>query len=199
MATYDWPTTLLPQTASIGLRKAGLQFASPFNGSRQAIDFIAERWVLSITLPPKRRRDAAPGVIESLLFRLAGGLNQARCWHFARPVPLGTMRGTPTLSATVNRGATSLAITTTAGATLKAGDMIGAGGQLFQVADDCTANGSGAISVPLVNRVRATIASGTSVVWDKPTSLFVSPSMLNSVAYRPAVLDGAAIDLEEWY
>lgn len=197
MAIFDWPSTLQPQLATIGLRKAGLQFASPFNGSRQAVDFVGERLMLSLTLPPKRRLNA--GAIEALLFRLAGGMDQVRCWHFARPVPVGTMRGAPTLSATASRGNASVSIQTTAGATLKAGDMIGAGGHLFQVREDCVANGSGVIVVPLVNRVRSTIASGAAVTWDKPTALFVCPSMLNSVAYRPAVLEAAGIDLEEWY
>lgn len=195
MATITWPTSLRPQTFSPSLRKAGLQFRSPFNGTAQAIDFIAERWVFSLTLSGKRIPNA--GQVEALMFSLAGGIERVRCWHFFRPQPLGTMRGAPVLASGASRGNTSLAITTTAAATLLAGDMIGAGGQLFMVGADCTANGAGAITVPVINRVRATIASAAAVTWDAPTADFIMPAMSPGVAFRPALLEGAAFDLEE--
>lgn len=195
MATTDWPAALQPQAFSASLRKAGLVFRSPFNGTAQAIDFIAERWVFSLVLPPRLLADA--GAVEALAFGLAGGIERVRCWHFARPAPRGTMRGAPALSAAAARGNTTLAITTTANATLKAGDMIGAGGQLFMVAADATASGGGAITVPLVNRVRAAIAGAAPVTWDKPKSEFIASALVGSVAFRPRVLEGAAFDLEE--
>lgn len=195
MATITWPTSLIPQTVGVSLRKAGLQFRSPFNGTTQAIDFVAERWVLSLTMPPKRR--STSGQVEALLFSLAGGIERVRCWHFVRPVPLGTMRGTPTMTSQAVRGDASLAITSLSGYTLKAGDMIGAGGQLFMVGADCVTNGSNLITVPIINRVRATIAGGASVTWDAPTADFIMPAMQPAVAYRPAILDGVPFDLEE--
>lgn len=195
MATTTWPAALRPQSFAPSLRKAGLQFRSPFNGTAQAIDFIAERWVFSLTLPPKRIEGA--GQVEALLFNLAGGIERVRCWHFFRPIPLGTVRGSPVLASGASRGNTSLAITTTASATLKAGDMIGAGGQLFMVSTDCAANGTGAITVPVINRVRATIAGGSAVTWDSPTADFILPAMAPGAAYRPALLEGTAFDLEE--
>jgi hypothetical protein len=196
---FDWPATLEPQTFAAGLRKSGLQFRSPFNGSTQSIDFVAERWVFSMTLRPRRMRDGSPGVIEALANQLAGGVERVRCWHFARPVPLGTMRGAPTLSSTASRGNTSLAITGgTANGTLKAGDMLGAGSfELFQVAADITLNGSGAGTVSVINRVRNTISSGSAVTWDAPKAEFISPSMLGMASYRPAILEGMPFDLEQ--
>lgn len=61
----------------------------------------------------------------------------------------------------------------TAGATFKPGDMLGIGGELFQVADLATFSGSPAVAtVNTVNRVRSStgINSGTAVLWDKPTA-----------------------------
>jgi hypothetical protein len=196
MATYDWPITLLPQRAAIGSQGAGEQFKSPYNGTLQAVDFVAERWVLSVTLPQRGTRDA--GAVEAFFFRLRGGVNRVRAWHFGRPVPIGTMRGTPTLSAGVSRGGTSLPITGgTASGTLKAGDMLGAGGQLFMVAEDVALNGSGAGTVPLVHRVRATINTGAAVTWNRPTAEWVMPAWLAAVAHFPGGIDGAAFDFEE--
>lgn len=195
MGTQTWPSSLIPQTFSASLRKAGLQWRSPFNGTAQAVDFNAERWVFSLTLPPKRR--SASGQVEALLFQLAGGIERVRCWHFVRPQPLGTLRGTPTMTSQATRGATSLAITTTVGATIKAGDCLGAGGQLFMASADATADGSAHITVPIINRVRATIAQGASVTWDAPTIDMILPAMQPAVAYRPAILEGVAFDLEE--
>ena len=196
MATYDWPATLQPAQATIGSQGAGEQFKSPYNGTLQSVEFVAERWVLSVTLPQRARLDA--GQVEAFFFRLRGGVHRVRAWHFGRPVPRGTMRGSPTLSAQVTRGGTSLPITGgTASSTLKAGDMLGVGGQLFMVAEDITLNGSGAGTVAVVHRVRSTIASGSAVTWNKPTGDFVMPAWLASVSHAGAVLEGAAFDFEE--
>lgn len=370
MATTDWPLALIPQTCQLTLRKAGLQFTSPFNGTTQALDFVAERWVLSASLAQMAARN--PRGVGSFCNRLAGGVERVRGWHFGhnRGVPMGTLRGVTTLAAGLVRGDTSLSVTgalarpnllvnssfeidtnadgmsdgwtgytaagtpattyfrntdtgatwdqrisiptaVTAGheagiltidftpvsaglvytfsadvavapagynanivvgwynaagglisttntlrvagfqwareshagltapplatqakfsigfiasaalanlsgavnnvqfeqaaaatpyaglATLLADDMLGAGGQLFQVATNCTANDAGAITVPVVNRVRATIASGTAVVWSQPTAEFIMPAMQSGPVYRPGAIDSAALDLVE--
>lgn len=196
MATYDWPTALIPQRMGWASQAAGEQFRGAYNGSLQAADFVAERWVISLTMRPFKRAQA--GQVEAFFMRLRGGVHRARVWHFGRPLPVGTMRGSPTLSAGIARGATALPITGgTANGTLKAGDMLGCGGQLHMVADDVQLNGSGAGTVNVVHRVRGTVASGAVVTYDKPTAEFVVPAMLASVLHVPGAIDGAAVDLEE--
>lgn len=202
MATYNAPTWLRLAQLEWGIQKAGVQFAGPFNGTMQAVDFLAERWVVSITLPPVARADS--GAVEAFFNLLAGGVNRVRLAHMgsgtmtAPGTPRGTLRGTPTLSAAATRGATSLAITTTAGATLLAGDMIGCN-QLFQVAADATADGAGAMTVNLVNRVRAATGSGTAIVWNRPAAEFFMPAMSARHVHVPAVLMGGQFDLVEWF
>lgn len=374
MATIDWPEALIPQTAQLALRKAGTQFASPFNGTLQALDFIGERWTLSCTLAQtSARRPRGVGAFCNLL---AGGVERVRVWPFhTGGVPRGTMRGTPSLTLTVNRGATgigvanavgepnllrapqslnagvwtgaatvvadtytapdgtltaeelqdtsttatqlrsqavavpadttaytfsayvrktsggtqptfSLQLTLTGGttqnnnprfntdtgaflpgiglgvvqdagdywrvsasivnngtntlitagitptiaayglvtadvtitgsavawgaqlergavpstyageATLRAGDFVGAGGQLFQVATDTVFVG-GAATIPVINRVRATIASGSLLTWYRPTCEMVLPAMQAGPVYRPGAIDSTALDLME--
>jgi hypothetical protein len=360
MATIDWPEALIPQTCAIGSQGAGVQFKSPYNGTLQAIDFVAERLVLSATLPQRRR--AGAGAVEAFLFQLRGGVNRVRAWHFGRPVPVGTLRGTPTLKTTVTRGASSIvlqgctganlisgggfdiagvgglgagwssyqsgstgsvvydlfprgagnmqrafagalavagrvgvskagapaaagqtytlaadlatgsvglqivlnidwsaggayvsssnlvhvpvanndfrrvALTATAPATadgatlyvwmtggsgapasllvdtlqwsigtssepvpttLLAGDLLGMGNHLMMARASATANDAGEMTVPIVHRIRETVASGVAVTWDKPTAQFVMPSQLATVMHFPGGIESAALDLEE--
>lgn len=196
MAVFDWPVALTPARCAIGSQGSGEQFRGAYNGNLQVVDFVGERWVMSVTLPQARRVNA--GRVEALFFQLRGGVHRVRAHHFGRPVPIGTMRGSPTLSASVSRGATALPITGgTSNGTLRAGDMLGCGGQMFMVASDVQLNGAGAGSVPVVHRVRAATASGSEVRWDRPAGEFVLPSWLATVMHAPGMIDGAAFDLEE--
>lgn len=194
MATYDLPAALCPQMASMGLRKTGVQFRGAFNGNLQAVDLAGERWVVSMTTPPKLSR--AAGVLEAFSNLLAGGLNKVRLHHPQRHVPLGTLRGTPTLQVATLRGSQSVVLTVASGATLKSGDMFGLTGHLLQVAQDCTAV-STTLTVPIVNRMRGVVAAGAAVVWDRPTALFICGSMTNMVVHRPGYAEGVTLDFEE--
>jgi hypothetical protein len=110
MATIDWPAGLIPQAAELSLRKSGAQFASPFNGTLQAVDFIAERWVLSCSLAPQFQHD--PRGVGVFANRLAGGVERVRVWPFhTQGVPHGTLRGTVTTLAANVRGDTALSLT----------------------------------------------------------------------------------------
>jgi hypothetical protein len=110
MPTIDWPEALIPQTAQLSLRKAGAQFASPFNGTTQAVDFLAERWTLSASLAQMSARN--PRGVDAFCNLLAGGVERVRVWPFhTGGVPRGTLRGAPTLAQSVSRGATVLTVT----------------------------------------------------------------------------------------
>ena len=112
MPTIDWPEALIPQTAQLTLRKAGAQFASPFNGTLQAVDFIGERWTLSASLAQMSARN--PRGVGAFCNRLAGGVERVRVWPFhTGGVPRGSMRGAPTLAQSVSRGANILTLANT--------------------------------------------------------------------------------------
>lgn len=167
--------------------------ASPFGGSEQAIDMLNDRWTCSVELDSLNNDDAAS--IEAFINAMRGQTNVCNLWHFARPVPRGTVRGALTAAAAA-QGAASLVISgcTPSTGTLKAGDMLGLGGLLLMVASDCTAV-AGTVTVPLVNRLRKTV-SGT-VTWDKPTAPF---RLLNSsdVQYGLGVSDPVSLDFGEY-
>ncbi len=124
MSTIDWPEALIPQTSQLALRKSGQQFSSPFNGTTQALEFIADRWVLSVSLAQIAARN--PRGVGSFCNRLAGGVERVRGWNFGhnRGVPRGTLRGSPTLSTGVVRGDVALPVTGAAAGT----NMLTSGG-----------------------------------------------------------------------
>jgi len=364
MSTTDWPSAITPAAVQWQLQKAGTQFVSPFNGTTQAVDYVAERWQASISLPPTR----SAGAVAALLNNLAGGVNRVNLWHHGSGgQPAGTLRGAPTLGAGAARGDATLTlagctnanllvyagmeldsnsdgladgwvlqtggsvgtVTTSRGvgnnsanmqqiastalgigaaigarsttfadgafagklvsysydaygsgatsvllevlwydaasafisldaasaampgswirrsvsftapagaakakvglyviggsgaaaygnfdnvqleigaatayaqpATLLAGDMIGCSGHLLQVASDCQATEAGAMTVPLVNHVRSTIATSTAVTWYRPTAQFIMPAMAGATMQVPGYTQGAALDLVEVY
>lgn len=174
---------------------------SPQGGNEQAIDRLNDRWMCSITLPIRTHADSR--ALEAFLASFRGQVNWINLWHLAQPAPLGTMRGAPTLAEAAAQGASSLTIMSTVGATLKAGDMIGVGGLLLMVAEDCAAVAVGVdpnityqITAPLVNRIRTAQALGAAVTWDKPTAQFrqVAHSGVNYVA---GVSDEVTLELRE--
>lgn len=191
----DWPITVKVQNCSIGFKKLPIGFRSILNGTPQNIELPGGRWVLSLTLVPVSLNSA--GEIESLLNYLAGGVNTVNCWHFARPRPRGTLAGSPVINGGVTRGATSVPITTQIGYTVKKGDMFGAAGQLFETFADTTADGSGHMTIPITNRVRATLANATPVTWDRPKAVFACMSDVNQTAYSAMLQEQAALELEE--
>lgn len=178
MSVYTWPATVVPRTVQLRLMPAIRTFTSPYSRQTQAVDLLAETWRLQMTLPPNTDRIVA-GALEAFFDRLKGQVHQASLWHFGRPAPLGSMRGSPTLSANAAQLANTVAIN--GSGTLLAGDMIGVGGQLCRVMADATLPGS----VEIAPRLRTAVASGSAVAWDKPTANFMLASDGVPLVYEP--------------
>lgn len=159
----------------------------------QVVDLLQDYWTATMSLPPRTRANAA--AIEAFLNSFRGLVQTVDLYHFARPIPRGTMRGTPTVEVHWG-GDSTIGILTTPGATLEAGDMIGASGRLLQVAEHCVADGSGHLIAPIVNRLSKTVAAGGAVTWDKPTAAFrlMSPA---SVLHVPGYAEGVSLDFIE--
>jgi hypothetical protein len=194
MATYDYPVKLKPESIIWTSIKSAVQSRSPITGATEVIEFPAERWGLSINLPV--RFDFDGGEAEAFFSRIAGGVDRVHIWNFMRPIPLGTMRGTPTIAEAAVRGQQFLKIA--ANGSLKAGDFFQVRTQLFQCFMDCESV-AGVITVPVVHRVRSSITVGSAVAWDRPTALFVMPGTSSSVNYGGGVMQPITIDLLEVY
>lgn len=190
-----WPATIRPKTCRFLLRTNQVVNASPFGGEEQVVDRLNDRWSCSLTLPVRRHAQAAE--VEAFLATFRGQVNWISLWHFVRPAPRGTLRGTLLTSGTQAQGASSLVLSggTAAGTVLK-GDVFGAGSQLLMASADATADGSGNITIALANRLRAAIATAQSVTWDKPTAPFRLMSH-SGVTFVPGSADEVTLELIE--
>ena len=187
------PRTFLPASFTARAQVNQRAFASPFGGSEQALDMLNDRWQFSLELG-RARSHAEAAQIEAFLNALRGQANHTELYHFGRPTPMGTLSGSPTAQAAA-QGAASIVLNATTGHTLKAGDMIGVAGLLLQVASDCTA-AAGAITVPLVNRLRVAVSNGAAVTWNQPKAPFrlVSATVPRYVA---GYAEGVSLDFVE--
>jgi hypothetical protein len=186
------PSWFDPATCEVGLQRQVVQHRSGITGTFQAIDLGVEYWTINLTTASRQR--AASGRDEAFFNQLVGGAQPVSLWHFGRQEPKGTMRGSPTLSASAAQFAKTLSITTTG--TLLAGDMIGVAGQLIQVAADATPIG-GVLTIQTVNRVRAALASGSAVTWYRPTANFVMAESGTAFVHGPSVMSGSSFSFVE--
>lgn len=200
-STISWPTTREFQPARMqwGVSTSRTAWASVYTGQTQRISHLADRLRVSVELPAVLRDKA--GEREAYFLAASAAGNWIRVHHFQRPAPLGTLRGSPVTSASAAAGAREIAITTTAGATLLAGDVLGVANQLVQVAyGGAVADGAGAMVVPLVLPLRRALSSAAAVTWDKPTGTFQILSLDPTFDYTaPQMQQGLVIELAEVY
>lgn len=194
MTTITFPTGVVPSGFALTLKTTQRVHASPFGGSQQVVDLLNDRWAASMVLAARLRSEA--GAIEAFINAMRGQTNTVNLYHSGRKVPQGTMRGSPTCNS-ASQGASSVTLASAgANATLLAGDMFGVSGLLLQVASDAVANGSGVMTVSIVNRLRTAITGGAAVTWDRPTAPFRLMST-PGVQHMPGYAEGVALDFEE--
>lgn len=197
MTTYAWPgpaNTPGWEVNHFELRiKPNVKvFTGHYTPATQAVDLLGERWSAVVHLSPTTSQLYA-GRREAFFDRLKGPANWLSLWHLKRPAPLGTMRGSPTLSAAAAQLANTAAVY--GSGTLLAGDMIGIGGQLVRVMADVTLPGT----VEFQPRLRAAMVSGTAVTWDKPAANFILTADGVPVVYTPGMVGESALELiEAW-
>lgn len=200
MSIVTFPTTLDVDKFTWEYKPMDVTFSSNFG--TQSIAGGMPKWAASLSAPDIYEYQASGW--QTLLLQLRGKQNQLALWNLARPVPLGTYRGNPTLSSTVAMGATTMtfADVTQTTKTLKAGDFIGIGSgitqQVVMLVADATAS-SGSITITFEPPLRNAFSSGTSVVWDKPKALFRQVSSSNKWEYSSVFTGGFSLDLiEDW-
>lgn len=177
MPTYTYPTAshFRPSRIEWARRTNVVINPSNFDGSTEIKVLPGSRWVCNLSYPGARAKSEEAAAREAFWSKVGGPENLVAMWHPLRPVPRGTMRGSPTISGSIARGATVLTIAASAGETLEHSDVVKANGMLFQVVMPATANGSGAMSVSVAPPARKTISNGTAIVWDQPTATFFVP------------------------
>lgn len=197
MSLVTLPALFRPRTCQLTASTNQRVSASPFGGIEQAVDLLSDRWLLSCDLSESKQAGAAWR--EAFVGKLRGQTNLVQLWHFTRPQPRGTLRGSLTLSSTLTQGAAVLPMGGVGanGKTLLAGDMLGVGGLLFMVADDCVGDGADQISVPITTRSRLTIFGGSVVTWLRPTAQFRLLAT-SGVGYSPGRASSTSFDFGEF-
>lgn len=200
MAVITWPD-LPVKESGFAQQRNDISFNSMFGS--QAVEASAPVWVVTLQATPGL--EATSGAWKALGIQLRGKTNQLALWDIARPVPLGTMRGTMTLNSSAAQGATALSIV--AGGqnakTLLQGDYIGIGSLLTQqvvmVVENATSNGSGVISVTVEPALRNAFSAGESITWNQPKALFRQVGSKFGWTNFAAQAGGFALDLvEDW-
>lgn len=198
MATYTLPPEFVVKSFGIQLDDNSFSAESPFTRDDQVIDLLGERWVFSFTTLMENALTKDAGAIESFFFRLRGKQNKVRLHNFARPIPIGTLRGLPNTTGVALQGDSVISISAPTGATLEAGDMFGVAGLLLMAAEPCVSV-AGIMVVPTVQRLRRNIPDASAVVWDKPTAEFKLLSSPPKVSYSTVIQEEFAMDfVETW-
>lgn len=205
MTIIALPVGLHVRSFTLGQLRFDMEFSNGDTGVGQTRLFAPPRWTVAMASPQWLSAVEA-AIWRDLILRLQGRVNQLAVHDYDNPAPLGTMRGTLTLSSAVAAGATSISVTGgagQAGTTLLAGDWVGIGSgstrQLVSVAANATANGSGVIALTIAQPSRWAQSSGSAVTWDKPTALFRQRASSNSWTREGEVRTGYALDLvESW-
>jgi hypothetical protein len=143
------------------------------NGRVLTYGLPGARWCCTLNFESELEQHLRPA-IEAYLVSLEGGANRASLYHLARPRPNGTLRGAPVLASSVAAGARSAPLTNCNG-TVKAGDMLGIGGQIVMVLADATPVSTN-MTVTFDPPLRVAQSSGVAIVWDKPSTLFIPKS-----------------------
>lgn len=207
MAVITLPTALkIGADCAMGQRRFDTVAMSDSNGTQQARLLGPPRWTLAL-LQPEKLTLAEAGQWQALLLQLRGRVNVLAAWNPLRPAPMGTLRGTLTLSAGAALGATSISVTGGAGEasrTLLAGDclQIGTGlgtSQLVMITAAATADGLGIIALSIEPPLRTTFANGAAVTWDKPLAHYRVTSDAASWTYGSSgvLVTGMSLDLLE--
>lgn len=195
MSLIALPAAFKPRSCTLRLAVNQRVSAAPFGGSEQAIDLLNDRWVMACELAPRAQGEGA--AIEAFIGAMRGQTNTTSVYHFARPAPQGTVRGTLTLNAAAAQGSSSIVVAgcSPANGTLLAGDMLGVSGLLLMVAADCAA-ALGVITVPITNALRKALTVGAPVTWDKP-SMTARILATSNVGYEPGLANGVSFDFGE--
>jgi hypothetical protein len=223
---YAWPGFPV-RSFELRIQPNVRTFVGPYTPTVQVLDLLGERWQAVVTLAPAI--DDVDGAAREAFFdRLKAQSNGVAMGHLKNPTPLGTLNGpigatwtngasAATWSnggtgaswtvggvyvlANIDQLASTATISTVAGATVKAGRMLGMGQQLVRVMANATADSSGRMLIEFQPRARTSIPNGTAVVYDQPTANFIlKPGTLNvPTNWTPDFIEGASFELIEVY
>ncbi len=173
MANISWPGFRF-ETVSYSIEH-NIQRSFMRNGRTLTEELPGTRFVCTVNfgddLEEEGFTEGERPALEALIASLKGGANRLQMSALWRPIPRGTMRGTPVLSTGAAAGASSIAMSSVGG-TLLAGDIIGVGGQIVEVLANATPSG-GAMTVQFLPELRTAVSTSAPVSWNGATTLWI--------------------------
>jgi hypothetical protein len=172
MSTISWPAALqAPTTVTWGVKANTQIMVSPLNGTVQTLELPGARWAVQMAFPAMAEAEAGP--FQAYVMKLRGQANRAALYNHARNIPRGTAGGTPLVNGGSQTGASLITDGWSAGATLLQGDFFSVNGELKMATADCTADGSGNMTITFEPPLRASPANNAALTTTKPTALFI--------------------------
>lgn len=206
MSIIEWPLDLPVRSQDFGVDHFDLDFTNDDTGSGQTAVLGPRRMTCAMTSEDAVSIERAARW-RSLIFALAGRVNQVAIWDVLHPTPRGTVRGLLTAAQPAAAGATTLYIQAgpaQAGRTLLQGDWIGVhqasadvSRQLLHVQANAVVDGQGLMAVQIGVPLRVALPASSPVAWDRPTCLMRQTTTNNKWTSRSAGQSGFSMDLRE--
>lgn len=160
-----WPESLEPESMDWGLVSNDRVHTSPLSNSQQVIEMPGSYWRCTVrfgNLSCGRDRE-----LSALIGRMRGraGTVLVPRWQRERSDDVGSPS---VVSALVYSYVIEAAGFTPSTDVFAAGDYMSINGELFEVVDNVQSSASGAASIPVNKRVRATIAPGEPIEYREP-------------------------------
>lgn len=192
-----WPASIVPASADYAI-EYDVQMTVMRSGRVYTHGLPGARWVATLSFRAIVD-DIGRGAVEALVARLRGGARELIAPHFGRPTPNGTLAGSPQVASAAAAGANTLALKNCNGS-LRAGDIIGVGGQLLMVEADVSPSG-GNMTVAISPALRSSAAVNAPVAWNRPTTTWIpKTSVAGPFPYLPGrVRPAFSIELVETY
>lgn len=203
MTIYTFPDLSIPapNTFQWGSVYNTQKFESPITKSVQTLESPGMRWKCSMGYESLLEEDAA--LLESFIMKLRGQAGRFYLHNFSRPVPRGTVGGSPKVnneSASPTELQTGNSLITngwSAGSVLKEGDYFSFNNELKMVKANATADGSGNMTITFEPPIRSSPAHLTDIVTTKPKCIMMLTDDTNIWQKEPGVYSTISIDCVE--
>jgi hypothetical protein len=193
----DWPEWLQP-SEFYASPESNVSIRTAVNGAIATSQLPGMRWIHQVVIPPDASEDRRRAEIEAFFATIEGQANRVRMWHLKRPVPEGTMRGSPTSGGAL-RGARFMTINAGPGETLLHGDVIGitTAAGLQRVMVNAAETVGSTISCAFAGPLQANVSAGSPVVWNRPATLFMLRQPYIPIGYGAGANPSISVELVE--
>jgi len=176
MATIAFPSNIIPDAITWGLRSNTQVYTSPLNGVIQTAELPGTRWVGTMSFSNLDVAEAR--ILISFLAELRGSSGRFYIHDFTHPEPQGTATGTPI---NLTSGSTTTTIKssgwTASTLILKRGDYVQFHNyELKLITSDVTSTAGGLADLPIEPPLRGTLTNSQTITTSEPQCLMLLDS-----------------------